>query len=292
MARFGKSSLRRKIRPNFLYSIISVALVLIIAGLFSLVVLHGQGLVRKFKEQVTVLIEINPTVEQSGIDSLGDYLSAQRWVKIPSVKFVSKDVALEELQEEFEYIMQMDLPNPLFHMYEFNVNADYLQTDSLAMVRQSLIALEEVQDVYYQQSIVDGLSRNLQDIGLIALSISAVLLLIAITLIYNTIKLSLYSNRFIIKNMQLVGASWSHISRPYLQRSALHGIASAIIATVALLSGLSFLYQRIPEIQDVVGLEQLFFVFLGLVCTGIVINLTSTFYTISRFLSMRTDDLY
>lgn len=292
MARFGKSSLRRKIRPNFLYSIISVALVLIIAGLFSLVVLHGQGLVRKFKEQVTVLIEINPTVEQSGIDSLGEYLSAQRWVKIPSVKFVSKDVALEELQEEFEYIMQMDLPNPLFNMYEFNVNADYLQTDSLAMVRQSLIALEEVQDVYYQQSIVDGLSRNLQDIGLIALSISAVLLLIAITLIYNTIKLSLYSNRFIIKNMQLVGASWSHISRPYLQRSALHGIASAIIATVALLSGLSFLYQRIPEIQDVVGLEQLFFVFLGLVCTGIVINLTSTFYTISRFLSMRTDDLY
>ena len=292
MSNPASPSIRRKFSPNFLYSIISVALVLIMAGVFSLVILLGQGLITSFKEQVNVLVELNPETGTERVDSVSLYLKSQDWVKATSVEFISKDEALMELQEEFEYLMQMDLPNPLFDMIQFNVAAHILRQDSLQAIKETLLAKNEIRDVYYQEGIVEGLSKNLKDVSLIAFAVSLVLLVIATTLIYNTNKLALYSNRFIIKNMQLVGASWTHITRPYLTRSALHGILSAVLAMAALGGGLGFLYRSLPEMGSAVGEKQLFFVFLALALGGILINLLSTLYTVSRFLRMRTDDLY
>lgn len=292
MSRSEGRKFRRKIRPNYFYAIISVALVLIIAGLFSLLILHGRGLIRNFKERVNLLVEIRELSSEEEIARFETFLKQQPYLRKGSLTYISKEEAFKELQADFEDIMQMDLPNPLYNMFEFNLQAAWLQQDSLQAIKRQLLKQPPVQDVFYQEGVVAGLTQNIRNLALIALGLSLLLLIVATTLIYNTNKLSLYANRFIIKNMQLVGASWRYIARPYLLRSALHGLFSGLLAGAVLGGVLYYLYQNIPDLKGILELRSLFFLFLALLIAGVLINMSSTLYTIFRYLRMRTDDLY
>ena len=172
------------------------------------------------------------------------------------------------------------------------MHSNYLVADSLQQIRQSLKQYTFVSDVYYQESLINEIATNIERLAYLALLISIFFVFVAILLIHNTIRLALYANRFIIKNMQLVGASWGFISKPYLIRSLWQGVFSAILAILTLFL-ISFLVTR--EINTYISFGQSWRVgllFLGLLILGILITTSSTYYAVNKYLKMRTDDLY
>ncbi len=197
------------------------------------------------------------------------------------------------MQREFgEDFLKLDLPNPYFDVYSFNVKANYMRADSLQEIRSKIKAFSFVNDVYYQESLISEVANNLRRVSYLALGLGLFFIFVAVTLIHNTVRLALYANRFLIKNMALVGASWDFISRPYLIRALIHGLISSTIAiaAIALLSG--WLQQQLPELRAVSKIQTLVVLYLGLVIVGIFINTASTFFVVKKYLRMRQDDLY
>ncbi|MDX1940837.1 MAG: permease-like cell division protein FtsX [Saprospiraceae bacterium] len=287
-----KRTERRK--PNYIYSIVSVALVLFLIGFFGLVMLHAQKLIKNFKENISVMVELKDTVTTAQIDSIGMYLNGSNFVKEASLKFVSREEAAKMMQEDFgDDFLKLGLPNPFFDVYSFNVKAAYLQADSLAQIRTDIKAQYPfVNDVFYQESLVDTIVSNMRQIGYFALFMGVFLIFVAAALIYNTIRLALYANRFLIKNMELVGASWEFISRPYLMRGVLHGLVSGILAVSALILLILWARTQMPDLQELQDLTSFATLFAGLIVLGILINTASTYFVVRKYLQMRVDDLY
>ena len=280
-------------RPNYLYSIMSVALVLLLLGFFGLVVLQGQRLATAFKEKVNLLAEIKPEASGEEVSAFQEKLNRSSYVKPGSVQFISKEAGAELLRKDFgEDFLKLDLPNPLYDLVTFNVKSVYMESDSLDKIRQSLKNEDIISDVYYQESLIDEIVSNLQRIAFITLGIGLFLILVAGVLIHNTIRLALYSNRFLIKNMQLVGASWEFISRPYLLRAVQHGLISSVIAIGLLYFLLVWIKSDIPELQELQHLPSLVGLFIGLILLGILINFASTYFVVNKYLRMRIDDMY
>jgi len=282
-----------KTKPNYFYAIISVALVLFLLGFFGLLLLQANSFVKLFKEQVNLIIELEEGTSDNAVEQLTTFLEKKPFLKPASIQFISKEEGATMLREEFgEDFLKLDLPNPLYDVVTFNVKAAYLQQDSLQMIRSEVMRHTYVSDMFYQESLVDDIIQNLEKIGYIALGVGLFFIVIAVALIHNTIRLALYANRFLIKNMELVGASWSFISRPYLLRSVKHGLLSAGIA-IAVLTGLLWWanseFQELRTLDNTVSIVILFIV---LALSGILISTLSTYYVVHRYLKMRMDDLY
>lgn len=285
---------RGRNKPNYVYTIISVSLVLFLIGFFGLILLQAQRLVQLYKERVSVMIELEEQVTQDKVNRLEKELQGFPFVKPNSIKYVSREEAVKLMQDDFgDDFLKLGLPNPFSDVITFNINANYLQTDSLNQMRSTLKAQYSfITDVFYQESIVDSISANIRRISYILLGIGIFLISIATVLIHNTVRLALYANRFLIKNMELVGASWEFISKPYLVRSGLHGLFSGILAVAALALVLLGLEQQLPDLKEFRNIPGLITLFTGLVILGILINLISTYYVVRKYLNMRVDDLY
>jgi len=292
MSEFSDKSTKRT-KPNYIYSIISVALVLFLLGFFGLIILHAQRLIVVFKEKVNILAELKESTLQSEIDSFRLSLDQYDFVKEGSISFISKEEAVELMQEEFgEDFLKLDLPNPFFDVITFNVKAAYLEQDSLKNIRSELMTYDAVSDIFYQESLTDNIGKNIKRLGFLALGISLFFILVAVTLIHNTIRLALYSNRFLIKNMELVGASWEFISRPYLMKAIVQGVVSGIIAIVALAGVMYWFYLDVPEIRELRDVPGYIALGIFLLAIGILINTLSTYLVVNKYLKMRIDDLY
>lgn len=283
---------RRK--PNYLYSIVSVALVLFLIGFFGLIILHAQRLVKTFKENVALMAEMQDTVTTAQIDTLGAFLRNSDFVLEESVRFISREEAAQLMQEDFgDDFLKLGLPNPFYDVFIFNIKAAQMQTDSLENIRSTIRAQYPfVTDVFYQESIVDNVINNMRRVGYFALAMGIFLVFVAAALIYNTNRLALYANRFLIKNMELVGASWEFISRPYLLRSVLHGLLSGVIAVGALILLLLWARTQVPDLRILQDLTSFATLFAGLVVLGVLINTVSTYFVVKKYLKMRVDDLY
>lgn len=289
----NNSNYAPKIRPNYIYAILSVALVLFLLGFFGLMMIQSKNLVDVFKERVNIMVELEDDTSKEAVDKLSELIQVSNYAKPESVQFISKEDAAESLREDFgEDFLKLDLPNPLYDVILFNVHSDYLISDSLQNIQNDLKRYTFVSDVYYQEGLINEIADNIGRIGAVGLFISFFFIFVAGLLIHNTIRLALYANRFIIKNMQLVGASWGFISKPYLMRSIWHGILSAIIA-IGVLMLINFLVTQ--ELSSYVNLEQswqIWLLFLGLIILGVLISTSSTYYVVHRYLKMRVDDLY
>lgn len=292
MSEFSDKSTKRT-KPNYIYSIISVALVLFLLGFFGLIILHAQRLMIVFKEKVNILAELKESSLETEVDTFKLALENYTFVKEGSVNFISKEEAVELMQEEFgEDFLKLDLPNPFFDVITFNVKAVYLEKDSLQNIREELISYAAVNDVFYQESLTDNIGKNIKRMGFLALGISLFFILVAVTLIHNTIRLALYSNRFLIKNMELVGASWEFISRPYILKAIFQGLLSSIIAIVTLGLIMYWVWQDIPEIRELTDIPGYIALAVLLIVVGILINTLSTYLVVKKYLKMRLDDLY
>ncbi|MEM7105451.1 MAG: permease-like cell division protein FtsX [Bacteroidota bacterium] len=281
-----------KTKPNYIYSIISVALVLFLLGIFGMLAVHAQGLVKYMKENVQIMVELKDNTMKTVKLQYQKRLEGSRFVKPGSVKYVSKEEATEKMRDDFgENLMQYGI-NPLFDALIFNVNATYMEPDSLRNVAMEIKENDFVTDVYYQEDLVEAVASNLRKLAFVILGIGFIAIFITIALINNTVKLALYSNRFLIKNMQLVGASWGFIRRPYLARSISHGLFSGFIAVIALLVLMYFLQTQIPGIIEFFEWERFAILFGGIVLIGVLISLFSTWRGVNRYLKVRLDDLY
>lgn len=266
---------------------------LFLLGFFGIVLLQANQLVKVFKEKVNVLVEIKNGSSKDDILELNAFLNSSVFVKDKTVKFTSKSEAAEILREDFgEDFMKMDFENPLFDVISFNLNSNYMQVDSLDWIKSNLKEQQIVKDIYYQEAIVDQIGRNLEKVGYISLLIGFFFLIVAVALIHNTIKLALHSDRFQIKNMELVGASWKFISKPYLWKSFQNGFWSAILAISVLLAILLLAQNDLPDLLQLQDPLSFIVLFACLFIIGIIITTGSTYYVVNKYLRMRVDDLY
>ncbi len=280
-------------RPNYFYAIISVALVLFILGFFALTALHGRKLVTLFKEKVDIWLEIKTGTPETEIPNIIAAIRRQPFVKKETVTFITREQAMSDMKKDLgDNSLLEDNPDLLRDVIRFNVYAQYLDSDSLMAWRDALRQDSLIADLYFEAANTGNVGKNIQNLGLIALGLGILLIFAAVTLIHNTIRLALYSNRFLIKNQELVGASWEFISRPYIEKGVLNGLVSAACAILALIATLWWLYDLIPEFQQLQDLNGIVAIFVGLVALGVLISGLSTYFVVNKFLRMRVDDLY
>ena len=280
-------------KPNYLYSIISVTLVLLLLGLFGLLVLQGQQLVKKMKEEVEFIVEMKEDAGEVEVEELKGFLAKSSFYKEGSVKFISKEEGAEMMQEEFtDAFLKLDMANPLYDVVIFNMNAEFVEANGMEEIRERIKGFGYVSDVYYQESVADAIAANLKKISIGILAAGVFFVLVAIALILNTIRLALYANRFLIKNMELVGASWGFISRPFLRRSFLHGLLCGLLAIGILTLLLYLVFKDRPDANEMLYLPSIAILFGSLLWLGILITVLSTYYVVNKYLRMRVDDMY
>lgn len=280
-------------KPTYLYAIASMAMVLFLVGLFALMVLHGNNLVALFKEKVDVWLEFKPDTPQEDIARIIQEVRRQPFVKPESVTYVTREQATATMREDLgDESLLADIPNLMRDVVRFNVRADFFVQDSLRKWRNELRQDTLVAELYVEAANTGNIGRNIENIGWITLALSILLIFAAVTLIHNTIRLALYANRFIIKNQELVGASWGFITRPYLRRGILNGLWSAMLAIGVLIAVLNWSQSRMPELKDLEDLNGILGIFVGLLALGVLLSGLSTWFVINKFLRMRVDDLY
>jgi len=282
---------RRKARRSSVTAVISITMVLFLLGLFSVLVMNAKLLSDYVKENLQVQIFINEDADPKQINDIAKQLRANPYVK--QLEYVSKADAVKiltaDLGEDFVDFLGY---NPLLASFNLTVEADYANSDSLERVKQQLLVNPIVKEVYYQAGVLDLLNKNIKTIATIVATFSLLLLLITVTLINNSIRLSLYSQRFIIKSMQLVGATTWFIKRPYLLKSLLQGTISVILSVGLLYLVIYFGDRQIPELAGLRDKLLSVYIGLGLLGLGLVISFTSTWIAINRYLNYKIDDLY
>lgn len=280
-------------QANYLYAIASVALVLYVLGFFGLMALHGQKLVSFFKEKVDLWMELKPGLSESEIGRLVAEVRQNPMVKKECVTFITREQAAATMREDLgEESMLEDMPDLLRDVVRFNVKAEYLDDKRLMEWQETLRQDTLVSDLYFEAANTNNVGQNIQSLGLIGLTLGILLIIASTILIHNTIRLAMYSNRFIIKNQELVGASWEFISRPFIRKGILNGLWSALLAILALSLTLWWLNGIMPELAQLQDLNAVVLVFSGLALLGVLISGLSTKWVVNKFLRMKLDDLY
>jgi len=291
MTKKEQSNSAKRLRSSFLTSIISISLVLFLIGMVGLLVLNGRRISRQVRENIGFNIILKSNIKEADIFQLQKILDAKTYVL--SSDFVTRDEAAIEteqlLGEDFVSFLGY---NPLPPSIRLHLKAEWANPDSVFHIEKELMQYEQIDEVYYKKSLLYALNENIRQISLIILSFSLLLLIISITLINNTIRLSIYSKRFTINTMQLVGATRGFIRRPFLFRSAANGFAGSLIAL--LLLG-SLVYFSEEQLDGMIMLHDPILLAIlagGVIVSGILINLVSTFFAVNKYLKIKTDKLY
>lgn len=282
----------RRLRSSYFSAIISISLVLFLVGLLGLLILETRRLSEYVREHVQVSVFLQDNLKEEQVGVFMKELASMPEVR--SARYISKEAALDSLKRELgEEATGMLEANPLPATIDLKVRADYAQPDSLRALQAELQARTElVREVLYQQTEVERINRNFRTIAMVVLAFSLLLLVVAIALINNTIRLTLFSRRFIIKSMQLVGATRGFIRRPFLLRSLLHGAYASFIACLLLSVLYVLLYTRVPELAGLLDFQTLGILFGGVVALGMIISGVSTFIAVNRYLRLHLDELY
>lgn len=256
-----------------------------------LLVLNAKVLSNYIKESLNLSIILKDNVKEVEVRRLQKNLDAAEYVKY--TEFISKDQAAKELQEELgEDFIDFLGYNPLLASIDVYLHAPYANTDSIIIIESKLMDYSPVKEVYYHESLIYLINKNVRKISFVILVFSGLLFLIALTLVNNTIRLSVYSKRFLIHTMQLVGATRGFIRRPFIKKSILHGILAAFIAIFLILGSLYLLQKDFPEIIKIQDAQVLAMLFGGVILLGILFNLISTFFAVNKYLRMEEGDLY
>ncbi|MCK9204242.1 MAG: permease-like cell division protein FtsX [Bacteroidales bacterium] len=282
---------QRRIATSQFTTVISITLVLFLMGLLGLIIFHAKKLSDYVKENIGFSIIIREGVKESGIFELKKNLDRAYYVK--SAEYIPPERAAEKLQDELgEDFVGFLGYNPLLPSIDLRIKAPYTGSDSLSRIERQLMNRPEIKEVFYQKSLVDAINRNMEKISIFLLGFSGILLFIAIVLINNTIRLSVYSKRFLIRSMQLVGATEGFIRRPLLSRSILQGIVSALIAIGMLMVMIYLAIDQIPELLELQDPLMLLFLVVLIVLLGVFISWISTYFAVRKYLRIRTDLLY
>jgi cell division transport system permease protein len=280
-----------RLRSSYLTLIVSISLVLFLLGVLGMVIINARGLSDYFKESLSFSIMLNEETKEADIRMLQKDMDAKPYVK--STEYISKDEAAAKLKNDLgEDFVNFLGYNPLSPSIDVYLYAQYTRPDSVSKIEKYVTEYPFVKEVYYQESLLYLINENVKKISLFILVISMFLFLVALTIINNTIRLSVYSKRFLIRTMQLVGATKGFIRKPFLLRSVFHGLLAGLIA-MTLLLGLLYLVEKefflLFTFQDT---NLLFLLGVVIILTGIIINVISTFFSVNRYLGISDDKLY
>jgi cell division transport system permease protein len=282
---------KTKLRSSYLTLVVSISLVLFLLGILGLVLINARELSDYFRESLSFSVMLDDDANEADIRMLQKDLDAKPYVK--STEYVSKDEAASKMKEELgEDFINFLGDNPLPPSIDVYLYAGFTSPDSVAKIEKYVFEYPFVKEVYYQESLLFLINENVNKISLFLLIISSFLFLIALTIINNTIRLSIYSRRFIIRTMQLVGATRGFIRRPFLLQSAFHGLLAALLA-MSLLMGLLYLIEK--QFFMMFSFEStnlLLLLGVSLIILGVLINIISTYFSVNRYLSISEDKLY
>ncbi len=284
---------KRRLNTSYLTSVISITLVLFTLGFLGLILINANSLSKYIKENIGFEVIMKQDAREADIIYLQKMLDAQTYVK--STEYITKEEAIRRLSnalgEDFAGFMG-DNENPLLPSIDVRFNADWANNDSLSMIQEYIMGHDGVKEVYYQKSLVHLINRNLRRISIILLAISILLFIITVALINNTIRLSVYSKRFTIRSMQLVGATRGFIRKPFLYKSIFQGLLSALLALVILTGIITALWNNLPELQAITSPEMLLILYVFVVLLGLLVSGVSTYTVVNKYLRLKPDKLY
>jgi len=281
----------KRLRSAYFTTVISIALVLLILGIIGFLGLNAQRLSNYVKENIGVTVYLKEDAKQIEIIKLQKLLDAKPYVK--STELVTKEDAAKILQDDLgEDFISFLGHNPLLSSINVHFYANYAQVDSINFIKNNLLKYNQVKEVAYQEDLLALIDNNVKRISLILLIFGGLLFLISYTLISNTIRLSVYSQRFLIRTMKLVGASKSFIRYPFLIRSITLGFISSLISISILMGLLAMVQTEFIELINFNQLELIGILFIGVIASGIIISYLATFFAVNKYLRIREHELY
>ena len=282
---------KRKLAGSSFTTIVSLSLVLFMLGLLGIIIINTRKLADNVKENIGFQIILNDNAKEVDVEHLTKTLDASPIVK--STEFITKEEAAERLQKDLgeDFISFLGY-NPLLSSINVHLKAEYANNDSLNWIEKGVMDSKLVKEVVIQKSLVNTINENARNISLGVLAISILLMIIALALINNTIRLSIYSKRFIIKTMQLVGATQGFIRRPFVLKGIKHGVYGSIIAIGLLIGFLYVLEKQIPQLAELEDPNVLASLFGLVILLGIIISWISTSLAVRKYLRLKSDDLH
>jgi cell division transport system permease protein len=282
---------KRKLISSYFSVVLSIALVLFLLGILGLLVLNTKKMANHFKEQITISVFLKESAKDVEIDQLQKSLAMADYTK--TATYVSKEEAAENHAEEIgENFIDFLGYNPLKNSIDVNLNADFVSLEQITSIAEEIESKGYVDEVSYDKPLVGLLNDNVKRISFWILIASAIFTFIAVLLINSSIRLSIYSKRFIIKTMQMVGATKTFIRRPFIWTNIKLGMLGSLLAIIALAIALFYFNENFPDLGLFDDPTILILLFAGVFLLGLMISLISTFFATQRFLNLRTDELY
>ena len=280
-----------RLQSSYVTLVISVSLVLFLLGALGLLLINAKELSDYFRESLSFSVMLDDDAKEADMRMLQKDLDAKPFVKL--TEYISKNAAAAKMQEELgEDFIAFLGDNPLPPSIDVYLYAGYTGTDSVAKIEKYILGYPFVKEIYYQESLLFLINENVRKISFFLLIISSFLFLIAVTIINNTIRLSIYSKRFLIRTMQLIGATRTFIRKPFIVQSAFYGLISALVA-MCLLMGLLYLVEKeFFLLFTFKSINLLAFLGIALIVSGVLINIVSTYFSVNRYLSVSEDQLY
>ncbi len=284
-------SYRFKLQGSYITTTISIALVLFVLGILGLIVMHGKILSEYVKENIGFTVMMDENTKEADIARIQKILDAKPYVK--SSEYITPEQAAKKVEEDLgEDFIQWLGYIPIPPSIELRLNAGWANNDSLAVIEKEIQSYDGVKEVFYQKSLVNMINDNIKKISIIIFAFSILLLIISIALINNTIKLSVYAKRFLIRSMQLVGATQGFIRRPFLWKGVMQGFIAALLAIAGLIGLLHLSQKELPELAALQNIDYLAILFGLILLLGIIISYISNFFAVRKYLRIKTDYLY
>lgn len=291
MSVLEEGSPRKKTKSVYISTVISIALVLLMTGLLGLILVHAKNLSKYVKENIVLNIIVNDNVNE------GDVLSLQKDIEkddyVLRTEYVSKELAAKNLKEDLgEDFIEYLGHNPLLPSIDIYLKEQYANSDSIQPFIDKMEKNSRVKEVVYQESLIDMVNKNIRIISIVVLAFAVILLVIAVALINNTIRLAIYSQRFLIKSMQLIGATKNFIRKPYILYGIVHGLIGSLIAILLLIVTLQFAQQQVPELVFLRDWYEFVVIFIVVIILGILISGLSTYFAVTKYLKAKSNSLY
>jgi cell division transport system permease protein len=281
---------RRK-RISYLSSIISIAMVLVMLGLFGLIYIQSNQLNKIIKENILMSVYLNDDINQVEIDQNLEII--KNIVDIKEIKFISKDEAAMDLSKEMgQDIVEFAGYNPLPSSFEISVKAESANSSRIQELKNIFMLMPKVSDVKYSETISENVGNNLGSLSYILIGLSFIFVAIALVLINSNIRLNLYAQRFSVKSMQLVGATHWFIIKPFVFRSFFNGLYGGLLATGLLVFILYILPNYFPQIQYLYNTESFALLFVILLVAGVLVSMISSWFSTNKYLKTKIEDLY
>jgi len=291
MARREDKISKRRLRTSYFSTTISIVLVLYLLGFVGMLLMNASHLSTYVRENICLTVMMKDSVSEAQILQMQKQLDIKEYVK--STEYVTREDAAEDMKEYLnvdfvEFLGYIPIP-PSIKVY---LKADYASVEQMQKIETELMQKGTVKQVFYQEDLMHLVNQNVHKISFFILGFGLLILFISIGLINNTIRLAIYSKRYIIKTMQLVGATHRFIRRPFVGKGVISGIIGAFFAIILLGGSIYLLQKQIPELKDIQDIDMYLSLFALVIILGIIISWISTSFAVRKYLKIRTDQLY